>query len=52
MCKPRPFKSPHVVSIKPSTRHFPSRPTFPGSIVRTRKLGTIQVKSHTRRIGF
>jgi hypothetical protein len=52
MCKPRPSMFPHLVSVKPSTRHFPGRPIFPGSIARTRKLGTVQVKSHTRRIGF
>ena len=52
MCKPRPFKFPRVVSVKSGFRHFPSRPVAPGSIVRTRRIGTVSVKSHTRRVGF
>ena len=53
MCTPRSVKSPRVVSVKQSTRRFPSRAISPGSSIRTPgKLGTVQVRSTTRRIGF
>jgi|LauGreDrversion4_2_1035121.scaffolds.fasta_scaffold256796_2 hypothetical protein len=52
MYKPGPFKFAQIVSLKPTTRHVPSRPRFPGSIIPTRKLGIVQVKRHIRRIGL
>jgi len=53
MCTPRSFKSPRVVSVTQYVRPFPSRAISPGSSIRTPgKLGTVQVRSTTRRIGF
>jgi hypothetical protein len=53
MCTPRSFKSPRVVLVTGHVRPFPSRAISPGSSIRTPgKLGTVQVRSTTRRIGF
>ncbi len=52
MWQTRLFKFPRVVPVMFARSHFPSRPINPGSIVRTRRLGTVSVKSHTRHIGF